>query len=53
MNNNFRHLSKPYLVWLYALALFPVLIMAFLIFLDIEGISLSDATFTLVIFAFC
>lgn len=52
MNNNFRHLSKPYLVWLYALALFPVLIMAFLIFLDIEGISLSDATFTFSNFRF-
>lgn len=52
MNNEFRQLSKPYLIWLYALALFPVLIMISLVFLDTEGISLNEAQFTFSNFSF-
>lgn len=46
MNKKFSHLAKPYIVWLYALALFPAVIMLLLMFINNEGISLEDASFT-------
>lgn len=42
----FSRLAKPYLIWLYLLALFPALIMFLLIFVDNEGIDLKEASFT-------
>ena len=34
-------MARPYLYWLYLLALVPVLVMAFLMFVDSEGISIG------------
>lgn len=42
----FSHLAKPYIIWLYLLALFPAFIMFLLIFVDNEGIDLKEASFT-------
>ena len=47
MNSDFKKLSSPYKYWLYIFALFPVLIMIFLVFLDTEGISMVNARFTI------
>ena len=46
MNSAFKKMAIPYQVWLYLLALVPVLMMAVLIFLDNEGLSLDEARFT-------
>lgn len=46
MNSAFKKMSTPYLIWLYILALFPVVIMLGLIFMDSEGLSFDEATFT-------
>ncbi|MFA7366705.1 MAG: ABC transporter permease [Bacilli bacterium] len=51
MNNAFKKMSTPYLVWLYILALFPVAIMFILIFMNNEGMSLDEASFTFSNFA--
>lgn len=43
MNKKFANLSKPYLYWLYILALFPALFMFVLMFLEIpEGLDVSN-----------
>lgn len=47
VERQFSHLAKPYLVWLYILALFPAIVMFILIFFDSEGIDLKGATFSL------
>lgn len=48
MNNKaFRHLAKPYFVWLYVLALVPVFVMLFLSFVKSEGISFDEMKFSL------
>lgn len=49
---DFKILSTPYLVWLYALAVIPVVIMFLLMFLKTEGVTLDEETkFTLENFA--
>ena len=40
-------LAKPYEIWLYILAIFPMLIMFGLMFFSTEGISLDDVKFQL------
>ncbi|HKL61153.1 MAG TPA: ABC transporter permease [Acholeplasma sp.] len=48
MNNKvFRHLAKPYFVWLYVLALLPVIVMLFLSFVKSEGISFDEMKFSM------
>ena len=47
MNKKLSRLATPYFVWLCLLALFPALIMLFLIFVNSEGISFDGLTFTL------
>lgn len=48
----FKNLSTPYLVWLYALAAIPVIIMFALMFLKTEGVTIDEETrFTLANFA--
>ncbi len=39
-------LSKPYLWWLYILALLPMVVMVFLMFVDTEGIRFQEMEFT-------
>ncbi len=39
-------LATPYAVWLYILALIPMILMVGLMFIDTEGVSLADASFT-------
>ncbi len=46
MNDSYKKLAKPYEIWLYIFALFPALVMFALIFLDTEGINLSEASLT-------
>ncbi len=46
-----ERLSIPYKIWLYLLALIPMVIMIALMFIDTEGISLDGATFTFENFA--
>ncbi len=41
-----ERLAIPYRFWLYLLALIPMFIMVILMFIDTEGISLSEASFT-------
>lgn len=41
----FKPLSTPYLVWLYALAVIPVLIMFVLMFFKTEGVTFDEETF--------
>lgn len=43
--HNLHYLAKPYEIWLYLLALLPMLIMFLLIFVDSEGISLDGMRF--------
>lgn len=52
MNPTFKKLAKPYLIWLYILALFPIVMMFGLIFLETEGITLDEAAFTFGNFAY-
>lgn len=47
MNSSFKKLSKPYVIWLYIFALFPVAIMFVLMFFSTEGVSTEEATFSL------
>ncbi len=51
VEQKFSRLAKPYVVWLYILALLPALLMFLLIFVDNEGIDLSDASLTFKNFA--
>ena len=48
VSHHLDRMARPYLYWLYVLALVPVLVMAFLMFVDSEGISLGgmEATIT-------
>mgnify|MGYP000918758753 CR=1 FL=1 len=41
---DFRYLSTPYLIWLYALAVTPVIIMFVLMFLKTEGVTIDEET---------
>lgn len=45
-SHNLDHLSIPYLIWLLLLAIFPMLILVVLMFVDTEGVSLGGASFT-------
>ena len=47
MNNKFSRLAKPYVFWLYILAVVPALVMAFLVFTDMEGLDLANIKMTL------
>lgn len=47
MNKRFARLAIPYYVWLYGLAVLPCLFMAFLMFVDSEGLDFSNIKFTL------
>lgn len=46
MNDSFKKLSKPYELWLYVLALFPVIIMFILMFFETEGVTFDEAIFS-------
>ncbi|MDY0210065.1 MAG: ABC transporter permease [Acholeplasma sp.] len=46
-NKSFRNLAKPYVYWLYILALVPVLVMFVLAVLKSEGIALDEMSFSL------
>jgi spermidine/putrescine transport system permease protein len=46
MHEEFKKLSQPYRIWLYILALFPVLFMFVLQFFKVEGIAFDEAEFT-------
>lgn len=43
---NFKILATPYKIWLYVLALFPVLIMILLSFVKSEGVSTDELVFS-------
>lgn len=43
MNDSFKKIAKPYEIWLYILALLPVLIMFVLMFFSTEGVSFDEA----------
>lgn len=43
MNESFKKLSKPYRIWLYVLALIPVLVMFVLMFFETEGVTFDEA----------
>mgnify|MGYP000863907748 FL=1 len=47
MHEEFRKLAKPYLVWLYLLAVLPAVVMFGLIFLDTEGVVIETPGITL------
>lgn len=47
MNSSFKKMAKPYHIWLYVLAILPAVIMFFLMFLNTEGISIDEASFTM------
>ena len=47
MNSSFMKMAKPYQIWLYILAILPAAIMFILMFLDTEGISVDEASFTM------
>ncbi len=48
VSHHLDRMARPYLFWLYLLALVPVLVMIFLMFVDSEGISIGgmEATIT-------
>lgn len=50
-NKSFRNLAKPYVYWLYLLALLPVFVMVFLAFVKSEGIAFDEMDFSLESFA--
>ena len=41
VSHRLDRLARPYLIWLYLLALVPVLVMFFLMFVDSEGLSIN------------
>lgn len=45
-SHTLHRLSTPYTIWLYILAIIPMLIMVCLMFIDTEGVTLVDAKFT-------
>lgn len=46
-NHHLERLAKPYLIWLYIFACFPVIIMFCLMFVDTEGIKFQNMQFTM------
>lgn len=46
MNERFAKLSKPYLVWLYVLAVVPAIFMCFMMFVNTEGLDFEGLTLT-------
>jgi len=46
MNKEFKILAKPYLVWLFLLAILPILVMVVLSFMFSEGLSFEESFFT-------
>ena len=40
-------LAKPYLIWLYILAVLPMIIMVFLMFVDTEGTRFDGMSFSI------
>ena len=46
-NHHLDRMARPYLIWLYILACFPVLIMICLMFVDAEGIRFDGMHFTM------
>ncbi len=46
MNRAFKIFAKPYLVWLFLLAILPIFVMLILAFMVSEGLIFEDATFT-------
>lgn len=51
MNERFARLAKPYLFWLYLLAVIPAIVMAFLVLTDMEGLDLINLRMTMDNFA--
>jgi spermidine/putrescine transport system permease protein len=47
MNRYFKKLAVPYQIWLFALAILPLILMIILSFMDCEGVDFSNVTFTL------
>lgn len=47
MNKKFSHLAKPYVAWLFVLAVLPAFVMFLLMFVNTEGIDLDGISFTL------
>lgn len=45
--SSLERLAKPYLIWLYIFACFPVIIMFCLMFVDTEGIKFQNMQFTM------
>ena len=41
VSHHLDRLAKPYFIWLYVFALFPMLMMIFLMFVDSEGVSIE------------
>ena len=46
MNKEFKILAKPYIVWLFLLAILPIFVMIMLSFMFSEGLSFEDSFFT-------
>ena len=46
MNKSYKKLAIPYMVWLYALALLPIVIMIALSFMNSEGVDFSSSSFS-------
>ena len=46
MNHRYKKLATPYKIWLYILALAPILVMLILSFIRSEGISFDEANFS-------
>ena len=42
VSHRLDRMARPYLVWLYIFALFPVVIMIFLMFVDTEGVRFDS-----------
>jgi len=46
MNKEFKLLAKPYIVWLFVLAILPIFVMLLLSFMFSEGLSFQESYFT-------
>lgn len=46
MNKEFKLLAKPYIAWLFVLAILPIFVMLVLSFMFSEGLSFGDSYFT-------
>lgn len=47
MNKSYKKLSIPYLIWLIIFGIIPIIVMIILSFIDSEGMSFKDASFSL------